>query len=148
MPYQVTQWGTAPGFASAQHGGMFLRALIAGLACLQAVPDAQGQTTRRPAASSAYERPEREYVPQTYNYRNPPPASRPSQQNRPAPMKSVHIQPRQEQPKHSWTKAEPRDADLARCDDLRRRYESAMRAESRTEAERKSIYQQQVRAGC
>lgn len=129
---------------------MFSRSLlwmIAGLACLQAPLAAHAQTARPPKVYTEREIPERDYTPKTYTHRNLPPASRPSQ-NRTAPLKSVHIQPRQEQPKHSWTKAPPRDADLARCDDLRRRYENAMRAESRSAAERKAIYQQQVQAGC
>jgi hypothetical protein len=41
-----------------------------------------------------------------------------------------------------------RDADLARCDELRRRMERAMRNESRSGDERRAIYQEQLRAGC
>jgi len=113
------------------------------LACLEA----HAQATRKPYESSGREpreRPERDYVPKTYTHRNPPKPSRPSS----APLKSTHIQPKQEQPKHSWTQAPARDPDLARCDDLRRRYENAMRRESASAAERKAIYQKQVRSGC
>ena len=129
---------------------MFSRRLlwmIAGLACLQAPLAAHAQTARPPTIYTEREIPERDYTPKTYTHRNLPPVSRPSQ-NRAAPLKSVHVQPRQEQPKHAWTKAPPREPELARCDDLRRRYENAMRAESRTAAERQAIYQQQVQAGC
>jgi len=71
---------------------------------------------------------ERQYTPKIHAYRPP--------------------QPKPEQPRHVWTKAPEREPELVRCDELRRRYESAMRAESRTQAERKAIYQQQVHAGC
>lgn len=119
-----------------------LRALcvILGLASF----DAHGQMRDRGYRYQAPERPEPDYTPQTYTYRNPPPSS----YNRSAPIRSTNIQPRQEQPKYSWTKAPARDADLARCDELRRRYENAMRTESTSAGERKAIYQQQVRAGC
>ena len=61
------------------------------------------------------------------------------------------------QPTRDITRPPERDASLARCDDLRRRMENAMREEMRggsaarmqqVSAERRSIYEQQLRAGC
>ena len=129
---------------------IFAICAIAILGALQPPPEASAQDTRKRERPDPPERPERDYVPKTFTHRNPPPTKRSS----PA---SSSPKSKQAQPTSAWTPAPPRDPDLARCDDFRRRLEQVIRQEGhagssaaveRLAQERQTIYRAQLRGGC
>ncbi|HEY5900428.1 MAG TPA: hypothetical protein VIV54_22895 [Burkholderiales bacterium] len=135
--------------------GLFFGALIGAAAPFEA--DAQA----KPPLGVAPPPPKPEYErPQWWDddeHAVPPRRSWPPRDPRQATRKPP-VQPKTEpaKPGSPWT-APPRDEALARCDTLRQRFEQVIRAEmrgndpataQRLKAERQSIYEQQVRAGC
>lgn len=105
-------------------------------------PQASQPKPSQPKSSPTYVAPPQRARIERERVHEPRPTPRPSTPERSA------ASPAQTQPARMTARPPERDASLARCDELRRRMERAMRDESRTVDERRAIYQEQLRAGC